>query len=124
MSAITTTPKFMQSLCALAKENRMSKKSVAAKKAAKALRVKELERNRKVAENMNKELTKLENAAKKEAAKQSKIDAKNAKIAAKEEAKNAKIAAKEAAKQSKIDAKEAAKNAKIEAKDCCQAVQD
>ena len=121
MSATTfTTPKFMMSLAKLAKENRVSNKDVKAKKQAKADRVKELNRQRKIADQMDKELTKLENIANKEAAKQAKIqekeDAKQAKIQAKADAKQAKIQAKEDAKQAKIQEKALAKEVKTQEK--------
>ena len=99
MSATTfTTPKFMMSLAKLAKENRVSNKDVKAKKQAKADRVKELNRQRKIADQMDKELTKLENIANKEAAKQ-------AKIQEKEDAKQAKIQEKALAKETRAQEK-------------------
>ena len=80
MSAINSTPQFMKSLGALAKENRMSMKDTKAKKSAKAQRAKDIQRTHKIAAKMDKELTKLENIANKEAEKQAKEDAKQAKI--------------------------------------------
>ena len=59
MSATYSTPKFMLSLAKLAKENRVSNKEVKAKKAAKAQRVKDIQRQHKIATQMDKELTKL-----------------------------------------------------------------
>ena len=76
MSATTfTTPKFMNSLAKIAMENRVSNKDVKAKKQAKADRVKAINRQRKIADQMDKELTKLEKIANKEAEKQAKGDA-------------------------------------------------
>ena len=69
MSATYSTPKFMASLAKLAKENRVSNKEVNAKKAAKANRAKDIQRQNKIAAKMDKELTKLEKIAAKEEAK-------------------------------------------------------
>ena len=107
MSSVTyTTPAFLKALGNLAKENQVSNKEFKAKLAHKANRVKQLQRQRKIADQMDKELTKLEkNAAAKEQAKQDKMDAKQAKIAEKEtkkQAKEAKIAEKEAKKQARV----------------------
>ena len=109
MSATFTTPKFMNSLATLAMENRVSNKDVRAKKQAKAQRVKAIHRQRKIADQMDKELTKLENIANKEAAKQ-------AKIQEKEDAKQAKIQEKALAKETKAQEKALAKEAKAQEK--------
>ena len=106
MSATYSTPKFLTSLAKLAKENRVSNKDVKAKKAAKIQRVKDIQRQHKIAAKMDKELTKLEKVAAKEEAKQAKIEAK-------EEAKQAKIQAKE---EAKTEAKQAKTNKKTAAK--------
>ena len=114
-SIIHTTPTFLKALGNLAKENQVSNKEFKAKLAHKANRVKQLQRQRKIADQMDKELTKLEKNAAKEQAKQDKMDAKQAKIAEKEtkkQAKEAKIAAKIAEKEAKKQAKEAKKQAK------------
>ena len=114
MSAVFSTPSFLKALAPLAKENQVSNKVYKAKLAAKAKRVKEIEQTRKIADKMDKELTKLEKIAEKEAVKQAKIAAKEAKkanVVSKEEKIAAKAAAKEAAKQEKIAAKAAAKEA-------------
>ena len=124
MSATFTTPKFMNSLAKLAKENRVSNKDVKAKKQAKkqakAQRVKDIQRQHKIAAQMDKELTKLEKIADKEADKQAKIqakeDAKQAKIQAKVEAKEEKAQEKEDAKQEKAHEKALAKVAKAQEK--------
>jgi len=121
-STIHTTPAFLKALGNLAKENQVSNKEFKAKLAAKANRVKQLQRQRKIADQMDKKLTKLEQKAAKE---QAKMDAKQAKEdakQAKEDAKQAKVQAKEdakIAKQAKMEAKEdakIAKQAKMEAK--------
>ena len=120
MSSVTyTTPAFLKALGNLAKENQVSNKEFKAKLAHKANRVKQLQCQRKIADQMDKELTKLEKNAAKEQAKQDKMDAKQAKIAEKEtkkQAKEAKIAEKEAkkqAKEAKIAEKEAKKQARV-----------
>ena len=123
MSAVFSTPSFLKALAPLAKENQVSNKVYKAKQAAKAKRVKEIEQTRKIADKMDKELTKLEKVAEKEAVKQAKIAEKEAKIAAKEAKKTnvvskeekiaAKAAAKEAAKEEKVAAKAAAKEEKV-----------
>ena len=78
-SVIHTTPAFLKALGNLAKENQVSNKEFKAKLAHKAERVKQLQRQRKIAEKMDKELTKLEKNAAKEQAKQARIDEKEAK---------------------------------------------
>ena len=120
MSSVTyTTPAFLKALGNLAKENQVSNKEFKAKLAHKANRVKQLQCQRKIADQMDKELTKLEKNAANEQAKQDKMDAKQAKIAEKEtkkQAKEAKIAEKEAkkqAKEAKIAEKEAKKQARV-----------
>ena len=107
-STIHTTPAFLKALGNLAKENQVSNKEFKAKLAAKANRVKQLQRQRKIADQMDKKLTKLEQKAAKE---QAKMDAKQAKVQAKEDAKIAKQAKMEAKEDAKI-----AKQAKMEAK--------
>jgi len=120
MSSVTyTTPAFLKALGNLAKENQVSNKEFKAKLAHKANHVKQLQRQRKIADQMDQELTKLDKNAAKEQAKQDKMDAKQAKIAekeAKKQTKQAKIAEKEAkkqAKQAKIAEKEAKKQARV-----------
>ena len=98
MSATYTTPKFMTSLAMLSKENKVSNKEMKAKKAAKTQRSKDIQRQNKIAAQMDKELTKLEKVAAKEEAKQAKIQAKEE---AKTEAKQAKTNKKTAAKLTK-----------------------
>ena len=108
-STIHTTPAFLKALGNLAKENQVSNKEFKAKLAAKANRVKQLQRQRKIADQMDKKLTKLEQKAAKEQAKmdakQAKEDAKQAKVQAKEDAKIAKQAKMEAKAQVKAEAK-------------------
>ena len=116
-SNATTTPMpfFMKALVNLAKENQVSNKDFKAKMSRKASRVKQLQLERKLADKMDKELTKLEKIADKEQSKQAKANAKQAK----EDAKQAKLQAKADAKQAKEDAKQAklqAKQAKENAK--------
>ena len=101
-STIHTTPAFLKALGNLAKENQVSNKEFKAKLAAKANRVKQLQRQRKIADQMDKKLTKLEQKAAKE---QAKMDAKQAKVQAKEDAKIAKQAKMEAKAQVKAEAK-------------------
>jgi len=106
MSSVTyTTPAFLKALGNLAKENQVSNKEFKAKLAHKANRVKQLQCQRKIADQMDKELTKLEKNAANEQAKQDKMDAKQAKIdekEAKKQVKEAKIAEKEAKKQARV----------------------
>ena len=80
MSAVFSTPSFLKALAPLAKENQVSNKVYKAKLAAKAKRVKEIEQTRKIADKMDKELTKLEKIAEKEAIKQAKIAEKEANL--------------------------------------------
>jgi hypothetical protein len=68
----------MNSLAQMAKANRVSNKVVKAKKAAKAKRATEFQRDHDDATNMDTELTKLENIAAKEEAKLAKEVAKEA----------------------------------------------
>ncbi len=91
-SIIHTTPTFLKALGNLAKENQVSNKEFKAKLAAKANRVKQLQRQRKIADQMDKELTKLEQKATKE----------QAKIAEKQAKQETKIAEKQAKQETKI----------------------
>ena len=93
MSSVTyTTPTFLKALGNLAKENQASNKEFKSKLAAKANRVKQLQRQRKIADQMDKELTKLEQKAAKE----------QANIAEKQAKKEAKIAEKQAKKEARV----------------------
>jgi hypothetical protein len=76
MSATYSTPTYMNSLAQMAKANRVSNKVVKAKKAAKAKRATEFQRDHDDATNMDTELTKLENIAATEEAKLAKEVAK------------------------------------------------